>query len=73
MNYKILTLFLALCVVFLSVVLYLDYKETKEIYKFGDIEIEKQKLDSLADAVNTDSFILCDIPQGKCIKLFKNT
>jgi len=65
--WKITTLALLVVIIILGIALYTNYQESKEVYNFGDLTINKKVFNELSSYQEGDFFVLCDINEKDCV------
>lgn len=71
-NYwKISTFIFASIFLFLLISIILSSAKKTEAYDFNGLNIPRAELDNLASSVDSNTFILCDVQEDKCVTLSK--
>jgi len=71
-KYKIATFLLIIfCLVLISYQFAGPGIGNKEIYDFGEVQIEKGQLKAITESINTNSIALCDLKTYKCVAINK--
>ena len=70
--WKIIAVILLILIGILGYMLYVDYNQKLETYKFVDFEIEETTFNQLSENLTESSeLLLCNIPEDKCVVLTK--
>ena len=65
-GFKLLVFVEIIIISILTIFLYKDYQESKDVVQFGNLEINPQTLSELVEPLGAGRFIICELNSNKC-------